>query len=100
MDSDAIHITAIGVQTLIFLAGAYGMVLRANIGAKTVTKKVEQMEQKIEALAAVVTKQAVQDVRLTEQSRRMTMLEERVEDLRNGRGYVQDKSIRGVDREY
>ena len=76
------------------------MVVRASSDSKELRDDMKAMEQELKSLAKIVTTQAVQGERLNEQSRRMTMLEERVEDLRRGKGYVNDRDVHGVDREY
>lgn len=54
-------------------------------------KELSEVKEELKGLAKVITEQAVQGVRLNEQSRRMNMLEQRVEDLRRGRGYVTER---------
>lgn len=58
------------------------------------------MEDAIKGMREVVTTLAVQKERLDTQGQRLNVLDARVEDLRNGRGYITDRSVRGVDREY
>ena len=93
-------IVAIAIQTVVFLFGGGAMVLRASSDSKELRDDMKIMQDELKGLAKIVTTQAVQAERLNEQSRRMTLLEERVEDLRRGRGYVNDRSVPGVDREY
>ena len=76
------------------------MIVRNDITLKAFQKELAKMQQELSALAQVITKQAVQDERLNAQSQRMLMLEQRVEDLRRGRGYVQNHQAETVDREY
>ena len=76
------------------------MVVRASSDSKELRIDMKDMQEELKSLAKVVTTQAVQGERLNEQSRRMTLLEERVEDLRRGKGYVNDREVKGVDREY
>jgi cell division protein FtsB len=95
-----VHIAAIAVQTLLFLAGIYAVIIRSSQTTESLQKDIKEMEEELKGLAKVITRQAVQDERLTEQGRRMTFLEQRVEDLRRGRGYVQDRDASSVDREY
>jgi hypothetical protein len=95
-----VSLIEIGVQTAIFLTGGFVMVIRNDATLKSFQKEMASMQKELSTLSQVVTKQAVQDERITESSRRMTMLEQRVEDLRRGRGYVQDREASTVDREY
>lgn len=92
----------IGVQTAIFMLGGFAMVIRNDTSLKTFQKELGKMQQELAALSQVITKQAVQDEKINEASRRMTMLEQRVEDLRRGRGYVthEDQAAQTVNREY
>lgn len=94
--------TTIGiiVQTGIFLFGGIVLIIRNDVVLKSFQREVHKMQEQLETLAVVVTKQAVQDERLNEQSRRMLMIEQRIEDVRRGRGFVQDRDATSVDREY
>lgn len=76
------------------------MIVRHDTALKSFQKDMNNMQLDLKELAKVITKQAVQDERLTEQSKRMTMLEQRVEELRRGQGYVQGRIAESVDREY
>lgn len=94
-------IIAIGMQTVVFLVGGGVMVLRTSSDNKELRDDMQTMQDELKGLAKIVTTQAVQGERLNEQSRRMTMLEQRVEDMRRGKGYVQDRdSNKALDREY
>lgn len=93
-------IIAIGIQTVVFLFGGGAMVLRASLDNKELRDDMKAMQEELKGLAKIVTTQAVQGERLNEQSRRMTMLEQRIEDMRRGKGYVQDHRAKAVDREY
>lgn len=88
------------VQTIIFLGGGVVMVVRHDGALKAFQMEMSKMQLELRALAQVITKQAVQDERLNDQSRRMNNLEQRIEDLRRGRGYVQERDVATVDREY
>ena len=64
-------------------------------------KELSEMREELKVLAKVITEQAVQQTRLNEQSRRMTMIEQWVDDLRRGKGYVQERIANiPIDREY
>lgn len=93
-------LVAIGIQTVVFLFGGGAMVLRASQDNKELRDDMKMMQEELKGLAKIVTEQAVQSQRLNDQGRRMTMLEQRIEDLRRGRGYVQDHGASVVDREY
>lgn len=93
-------LVAIGIQTVVFLFGGGAMVLRASQDNKELRDDMKMMQEELKGLAKIVTEQAVQSQRLNDQGRRMTMLEARIEDLRRGRGYVQDHGADAVDREY
>lgn len=93
-------VIAITIQTIVFLLGGGAMVVRASSDSKELRDDMKVMQEELKSLARVITQQAVQDVRLNEQSRRMSMIEARVEDLRRGKGYVADRDAKTVDREY
>ncbi len=94
------ELVGIGVQTAMILLGGAGMVIRNDSSLKAFQKEIAKMQHELQSLSQVITQQAVQAERLNEQSRRMNMLEQRVEDLRRGRGYVQERHNETVDREY
>lgn len=100
--TEILQLTAVSIQTLLFLGGGSALVLSTQNANKGLREDVKAMQDELKGLSQVITAQAVQAQRLTEQSRRMTLLEERVEDLRRGRGYVQrrDQEEGTVDREY
>ncbi|MDE2471882.1 MAG: hypothetical protein KGL35_24940 [Bradyrhizobium sp.] len=89
----------IGQTGLLLLAGG-AMLVRNDSALKGFQREINKMQQQLESLAQVVTKQAVQDVRLSEQDRRMNSIVERMEQLRKGEGYIQDRPAKTVDREY
>lgn len=100
-----VEISGILVQTLIFVFGGVAMVIRHDVTTKTLKEDIAAMQQELKSLSQVITAQAVQDQRLLEQSRRMTMLEEKLEGLRRGDGWIQNRNPRSsgdgtVDREY
>lgn len=91
-------LTAIGVQTLLFLAGCYAMILRNDWSNKAMGEKVTGMQAELQKLAQVVTMQAVQTNQITNLTERITMLQRNYEDLRRGIGWAQGH--KGVDGEY
>jgi len=92
------HLIATGVQTLLFLAGVYAMILKTNWAGKGVKAEVEEMKLELRELKNIVIIQAVQ-ARDTEHTKgEVLMLQRTVEDLRRGKGWVQGH--RGVDGEY
>ncbi len=93
-------LVAIGIQTVVFLFGGGAMVLRASQDNKELREDMKGMQEELKGLAKIVTEQAVQSQRLNDQGRRMTMLEARIEDLRRGKGYVNDRDATSMDREY
>src|SRR5713226_4605819 len=100
MSESYVTLLGIAIQTAIFLFGGAVMVIRNDGTLKVFQKELGKMQDELSTLSHVITKQAVQDERITESSRRMTLLEQRVEDLRRGRGYIQDRDAKTVDREY
>ena|ERR1700742_705706 len=61
-----------------------------------ITGVIETMQEQMKDLKGVVTTLAVQKERLDSQSKRLNVIDERIEDLRNGRGYVMNRKQRGV----
>lgn len=98
--AESMQLIAIGLQTIVFLFGGGAMVLRASSESKELRDDMKNMEEELKGLAKVITLQAVQAERMVEQSRRMTLLEQRVEDMRRGKGFVADRDATTVDREY
>lgn len=86
----------IAVQTILFLLAGYGMVIRNDIGNRNLKEEVASMKDELKKLAEVITLQAVQTTRINGLTAQVTSIEQRVEDLRRGNGFVQ----RQVDREY
>lgn len=78
------------------------MVVRTSASNGELREDIKAMQEELRGLTKVITIQAVHQQRLDEQSRRMTTLWNLVEDLRRGRGYVQqrDQDAGEVDREY
>lgn len=101
--SDAyVTVLGIGIQTILYLLGAYALYVRNEAKQRTNTEhlsaEVEDMKIELSKLALVITTQAVQTTRLDNLLSQMTSIERRVEDMRRGAGYV--KSRRELDGEY
>ena len=92
------YLIGIAVQTLMFLAGGYSMVLKNNWSNEALRKEMNGMQQELKQLANVVTTQAVQTTRIDSLSASYTLLHRTVEDLRRGNGFVRGRS--GIDGEY
>lgn len=64
-------------------------------------KELSDVKEELKGLAKVITEQAVQQTRLDEQSRRMNRIEQNIDDLRRGKGYIQERTANlPLDREY
>lgn len=94
------QLAATVAQTLVIIGGGITVVVRTSVVNKELREDIKAMQDELKGLAKVMTTQAVQTERLDTQSKRMVMLEQRIEDLRRGRGYVNDRDASGVDREY
>lgn len=92
------HLVGIVLQTLIFLAGLYGMVLRTDWQGKGLRDDMIEMKEDMKRLADVVTTQAVQTQQIEHLTGQITMLQRNLEDLRRGNGFVRGRS--GLDGEY
>lgn len=88
----------LGIQTLLFLGGGYGMVLRNDWSNTALKEKLGVMQEEIKKLATVITMQAVQSERLDNQGKRMNDMDQKIEALRRGDGFV--AGARGVEKEY
>ena len=96
--TDYIHLGGIALQTLLFLVGGYGMVLRNDWSNKNLEKKMETMQTELKKLAEVVITQAVQTAQIQNLASQITMIQRNVEDLRRGNGFV--KGRQSIDGEY
>lgn len=96
--TDYIHLSGIALQTLLFLVGGYGMVLRNDWSNKNLEKKMETMQTELKKLAEVVITQAVQTAQIQNLASQITMIQRNVEDLRRGNGFV--KGRQSIDGEY
>ena len=94
--ADYIHLAGLSIQTLLFLVGGYGMVLRNDWSNKQLEKKMETMQIELKKLAEVVITQAVQTTQIQNLAAQLTMVQRNVEDLRRGNGYVKSR----LDGEY
>jgi cell division protein FtsB len=95
-----VPIAGLALQTLLILGGGYAMVVRADMMTKALREEVKAMKEEVKGLASVITTQAVHAERMDNMSKRLTMVQQTVEDLRRGRGYVQERMPQAVDGEY
>ncbi len=97
---DDVHLTliGIGIQTIMYLLGGYALVLRNDWSNQALKEEMRNMQQEVKKLAEVVTIQAVQTARLDHLFSQVASIERRVEDLRRGNGYIQNRN--SVDGEY
>jgi hypothetical protein len=86
------YIIAIGIQTLLFLAGGYGMVLRNDWSNRMLKEQMTAMQTELQKLAEVITLQAVQTTRIDNLADQMSMLQHELADLRRGRGYITERN--------
>lgn len=92
-------LVGIAVQTVLFLFGGYGMVLRNDWSNKAMGQKLTGLEAELKKLAEVVVMQAVQTNQIFNLNNQMTMLQRNVEDLRRGSGWITGHRT-SVDGEY
>jgi hypothetical protein len=78
----------LAVQTLLFLAGGYGMVLRNDWSTQNLKEQIAGMQTELRKLAEVVIQQAIQSTRLDHVDAHIAQIDRRVEDLRRGRGRI------------
>lgn len=97
-------------DVLTFLGALFvgaGLLVRWGGGGQKIEDALVQVQRELsgvntelEKLAQVITLQAVQTVRIDNLSERIRLLQQNVEDLRRGRGFIQDRDAKSVDREY
>ena len=92
-------IAGIALQTLLFLAGCYAMVLRNDWSTKTLKEQLDGMQQELKKLAEVITTQAVQTTRIDNLNSQVTMMGRDLSDLRRGNGFIV-RSRGGIDGEH
>ena len=92
------HLIGIAAQTILFLAGVYAMVLRADSTGKGLKEEMKGMKEELHELKQIVIIQAVQAKEIDFMQTQIALLQQTVEDLRCGDGWVQGRH--GVDREY
>ena len=93
------HLIGLGVQTVIFLAGVYAMVLRSAWTGKGLKDEMAGLKKQMEKLAEVITMQAVQTTKIENINTQLVMLQRNVEDLRRGDNWITGHR-KGVDGEY
>ena len=91
-----INLIGIGVQTVVFLAGGYAMLVRNDTMIKGIREELSEMEKEMKSLASVLTQIAVQTTRIDLMGERLNIIDRRVDEMRHGQGFVQHKA----DREY
>lgn len=92
------HTVEITTQTVIFLLGVYGMVLRTDLTGKGLKEEIRDMKDELKQLAEVIKTQAVQTERINNMEKHVVMLQETVEALRRGNGFIRGR--KDVDGEY
>lgn len=92
------YLIGIAVQTVLFLLGGYGMVLRNKYSNDSLKEQMEGMQKELEKLASVIVTQAVQTTRIDTLMQSYAMLNRTVEDLRRGDGWIGKR--KGIDGEY
>jgi hypothetical protein len=95
-----ILLAGLGLQTLLFLAGGYGMVLRGGWSAASLEKQLASMQEELKQLNKVITAQAVHTNRLDNQGAQIAILQREVSDLRRGVGWKVGGHRDGIDGEY
>ena len=89
----------IAVQTLLFLAGCYAMVLRNDWNTRIMKEQLDGMQDELKKLAEVIVTQAVQTTRLDNLNSQVTTLGRELSDLRRGNGWIV-RSRGGIEGEH
>lgn len=71
--------------TCIFYAFRSGRFAESII---TMQREIREMKEVAKSLAVIITNQAVQTVRMDSQGERLNSLDDKIEDLRRGDGYI------------
>lgn len=71
--------------TCIFYAFRSGRFAESII---TMQREIREMKEVAKSLAVIITQQAVQTVRMDSQGERLNSLDDKIEDLRRGDGYI------------
>lgn len=88
------------LQTAIFLFGGYGMVIRHDSANNVMKEQITGIQSELKQLAAIMIKIAVQSERQDAFAIRLNMLDQRMDDLRHGRGWVEKDDRQGLSGEY
>ena len=80
-DTGLAQLVGVGIQTIIFIAAGYGMVIRTDASVNSLKEEVRDVQKEIKAMADVVTKIAVQSVRIDGITDRINMLDSRITDV-------------------
>lgn len=88
------------MQTGLYLLAGYAMVIRTSSTAEGLRSEVSAMKDQLKELANIIVTQARQDERLNNMSMRINRLDNTVEMLRKGAGWIKDPDAKSVDREY
>src|SRR5258706_8182525 len=94
------YVTLIGIiiQTGLYLLGGYALVIRNDASNMTLREQVKQIQDELKALATVITAMAVQEEKTNGLTNRMNQLDDKLERLRRGDGFV--AGSRGIEREH
>ncbi len=89
----------IAVQTLLFLAGCYAMVLRNDWNTRSMKDQLHGMQDELKKLAEVIVTQAVQTTRIDNLNSQVTTMGRELSDLRRGNGFIV-RGRSGIDGEH
>ena len=93
------YIGGIVLQTLLFLAGCYAMVLRNDWSTKALKEQLDGVQDELKKLAEVITMQAVQTTRIDNLNTQVTTMQRELSDLRRGNGFIV-RGRSGIDGEH
>jgi K+/H+ antiporter YhaU regulatory subunit KhtT len=89
MSAENVGLLGIAVQTVLFIIGGYALVIRNDENRKSLEKQISNIQEELKALGKIMTQMAVQTTRIDAISQRVNLLDQRVDDLRHGKGIVQ-----------
>lgn len=98
MSNEYAVLIGLGIQTILFLGGGYAMVLRNSWSNEAIKEEMKGVKLELKGLAEIIVQMAVQTTRLDNLTQNFTMLQQTVEDLRRGAGWMKKRNV--IDGEY
>lgn len=88
------------VNALVLLVGFAVAFTRIGGRIDLLTQRLASVEERIKEIGNVGTRIAVMESIVGSHSKMISALQDEINDLRHGRGFVQNRSVGGLDGEY